>query len=338
MSVDFATILLFADRGFPVLPLCRPTPQGCSYPRRTHAPICPDPGKKPIPYAGVRGARRDPDKIRQFWQWFPDANLGVAMGAVSGHFVMEADGPKGAALLRRFRLPPTPTVLSRRGHHVYLRIPPGYTMRTEHFEELDVIGDRGYVVGPGSRHPSGHLYRWQDYLSLNDLDPAYPPEPLLSWLADHHVLLRDTTPTRTLRTREKAKIAPTSARPAGETSTTRKTSPQGGGVLRLSLLLYLRLVAPPSKNCSRNWRRNPMFAPPVWPFSGSMMFAWASSFCVDCLGIVSGIPRPCLRWARRTTWSIGICMRRPMMNSRYTRCQAFIGPLSEGVCSGHMRH
>ena len=186
------TALMFADHGFPVGPLCRPTPTGCSYTTHAKKGTCKYPGKAPIPYAGVRGFTTDPHKITQFFTWYPDANLGVAMGGA--HFVMESDGPEGDTFMRRFHLPPTPTVISRRGVHAYLRIPPGYRVKTKHLNQLDIIGGGDMVVGPGSVHASGHIYQWQEYLSLEDIEPAYPPEPLIAWMAEHGVLLRGATP------------------------------------------------------------------------------------------------------------------------------------------------
>jgi hypothetical protein len=193
MSSRLEMALKFADHDFPVGPLCRPTADGCSY--RTHAKQapCKYPGKAPIPYAGVHGFTTDPTKIQQFFTWYPDANLGVAMGG--DYFVIEADGPEGLAWVQGFHLEPTVTVISRRGPHAYLRNPPGYHVKTMHLKDLhvDIIGDGDYVVGPGSVHASDHIYRWQEYLSLEDLEPTYPPEPLIAWMAEHGVLRRGAT-------------------------------------------------------------------------------------------------------------------------------------------------
>jgi hypothetical protein len=183
------TALLLAERGFSVGPVCRPTTHtsGCSYPGRSHRPHCPDPGKKPIPYAGVKGFTTDAEKLAQWWRWYPSANLGVAMGRASGHFVIESDGPNGLSFLQQWHLPPTPTVISRRGLHKYLKIPPGYTVTTTHLDELDIIGNSDQVVGPGSVHRTGHIYHWHEYLSLEDVAPVEPPAPLISWLIDHRI-------------------------------------------------------------------------------------------------------------------------------------------------------
>ena len=74
------------------------------------------------------------------------------------------------------------------------RPPPGYTVKTTHLQELDIIGAGDQVVGPGSLHASGYRYTWHDYLSLQDIEPAYPPEPLIAWMAEHGVLRRGATP------------------------------------------------------------------------------------------------------------------------------------------------
>jgi Bifunctional DNA primase/polymerase, N-terminal len=100
--------------------------------------------------------------------------------ASSARFVqqslIEVDGPHGQSILRPFPMPPTPTVMSHRGPHHYVKIPPGYSVKTTHLEELDIIGDGDQVVGPGSIHRSGHLYHWHDYLSLEDIAPVEPPK------------------------------------------------------------------------------------------------------------------------------------------------------------------
>jgi hypothetical protein len=188
------TALLYAVHGFPVGPCCRPTARGCSYAKHAQDTPCKYPGKSPIPYTGVKGYTTDPAKIQQFWQWYPTANLGVAMGAVSGHFVIESDGPQGEAFMRAFHLPPTPTVVSARGLHRYLKIPSGYAVKTAHIGELDIIGDSDQVIGDGSLHASGHVYRWHDYLALPDLAPIEPPDDLRLWLLQRGILQARATP------------------------------------------------------------------------------------------------------------------------------------------------
>jgi hypothetical protein len=66
-------------------------------------------------------------------------------------------------------------------------------VKTTHLEEIDIIGVGDQVVGPGSVHASGHIYHWHEYLSLEEVELAYPPEPLISWMAEHGILRRGAT-------------------------------------------------------------------------------------------------------------------------------------------------
>jgi hypothetical protein len=202
-----AAALVFAARGFPVGPCCRPTATGCSYAKHAKDAPCKFPGKAPIPYRGVKGYTTDPAKIQQFFRWYPTANYGVAMGRVSGYFVIESDGPQGEAFLRTFHIPPAPTVVSARGVHRYLKIPAGYVVKTTHIGEIDVIGDGDQMIGAGSLHRSGHIYHWQQYLSLEDIDPIEPPEALRLWLVQRGILQLSATQISQRRTSQTAKSA-----------------------------------------------------------------------------------------------------------------------------------
>jgi hypothetical protein len=199
------TALMIAARGFPVGPCCRPTPAGCSYPKHAKDTPCKYPGKSPITHTGVKGYTTDPAKIEQFFQWYPTANVGIAMGRVSGHFVIESDGPQGEAFVRTFHIPPTPTVVSARGPHRWLKIPRGYLVKTTHIGELDIIGDGDQVIGPGSLHARGYIYHWQLHLSLEDIDPVEPPEPLRLWLVQRGILQMCATQISQRRTSRTSK-------------------------------------------------------------------------------------------------------------------------------------
>jgi hypothetical protein len=249
-----ATVLIFAERGLPVGPCCRPTPTGCSYPKHTKLSCCKFPGKAPILYRGVRGYTTDPAKIRQFFAWYPTANYGIAMGRVNDHFVIESDGPQGEAFLQSFHLPPLPTVVSARGLHRYLRIPPGYTVRTQHIGELDIIGERGQVIGPGSLHLSGHVYHWHEYLSLVEVEPVYPTERLLSWLTERGLLQRCATQISQPRLRDIQKSAARKGlRSDARTRVTPSTATDGpacnggGGSKTRASTTAPRLVTPPDE-------------------------------------------------------------------------------------------
>lgn len=95
---------------------------------------------------------------------FPGCNFGIITGAASGIVAVEADDEDAVALLHD-RFPPTPLrQRSRKGEHwVYLH--PGFRVGNRvrcsvggREYKLDVRGDGGLIVGPGSTHASGHVY------------------------------------------------------------------------------------------------------------------------------------------------------------------------------------
>lgn len=97
--------------------------------------------------------------------WFEtEQNIAVITGAVSNAVVVDADSPEAERWLVR-HLPRTPwQVRTARGLHAYYRH-PGVPVRNRAKVEtrdgklaLDVRGDGGYVIGPGSVHASGHVY------------------------------------------------------------------------------------------------------------------------------------------------------------------------------------
>ena len=140
-------------------------------------PVFPlDPGTKtPVIKRWPDLATTDAATIRKWWSRRPEANVGVH---TRGLLVLDIDGPEGhdhlGRLADRFGLPATLRVESgntAEPHHYQLlyRLPPGLRSwnkplaRFKGFEEyrkIDVRTDRGQVVGPGSVHATGGVYRW----------------------------------------------------------------------------------------------------------------------------------------------------------------------------------
>ena len=80
------------------------------------------------------------------------------------------------------KLPETVTVRTGRGMHLYFR--PGDTVVRNSASRLgagvDIRGDGGYVVGPGSIHETGALYRFAEGRGLDDVKIARAPK----WLRE----------------------------------------------------------------------------------------------------------------------------------------------------------
>lgn len=109
----------------------------------------------------------EPEMTAWFARW-PEANLGIVTGAVSGLVVLDIDaahdGLQGLAEIeaRHGRLPDTISAeTGGGGRHLYFRHPGGIIHnRVGIASGVDLRGDGGYVVAPPSLHPSGRRYAW----------------------------------------------------------------------------------------------------------------------------------------------------------------------------------
>ena len=158
--------LVYANRGWPVFPCHSPGsgPGGCSCGRED----CASPAKHPRVKAGLRAASLDEAQVRQWWGRWPDANVAIRTGAVSGLVVLDVDPDHGGdasliQLCRRYGSLPEGRIVrtGSGGFHLYFAH-PGTTVRNDTGRRLgtglDVRADGGYVIAPPSRHASGGAY------------------------------------------------------------------------------------------------------------------------------------------------------------------------------------
>ncbi len=83
--------LAYAARGWHVFPCHSARAGRCS----CGAPACQHPGKHPRTLHGLKDATTDPALITRWWQQWPDANVAVATGAVSGLVALDEDPRHG---------------------------------------------------------------------------------------------------------------------------------------------------------------------------------------------------------------------------------------------------
>lgn len=125
-------------------------------------------------------------QIEDWWTQYPDANIGILTGRVSGLAVLDIDGEKGQNSARELDLKTdeTPVVKtgSGNGYHFYYKH-PGYEVRNFAGEMagVDFRGDGGLVIAPPSNHASGNKYQW---LVQPDTPLADPPEWLLALIKE----------------------------------------------------------------------------------------------------------------------------------------------------------
>jgi len=160
--------LAYARRGWPVFPLHHPDAhRGCSC---VDAQACRSPGKHPRTRKGLKDASTDPAQIRRWWEQYPLANVGLAMGRKSGLVAIDVDPRSGGdvsiseLIETHGGLPPTlEAVTGGGGMHIFFAH-PGVTFKNSSSalgEGLDVKTDGGYVVAAPSLHASGKRYEWR---------------------------------------------------------------------------------------------------------------------------------------------------------------------------------
>lgn len=154
---------------------------------------CGSPGKDPVgrlaPH-GVKDATKDLDQVQAWWRQSPYANIGLAMGAISGVWALDVDVEHGgdetlwALEQANGKLPDTPVVYTGGGgRHLFFR----YDKRVRNTAGelgpgLDTRSDHGYVVGAGSNHRSGRSYVDDVEYTFGEVEPAPAPEWLLDML------------------------------------------------------------------------------------------------------------------------------------------------------------
>ncbi len=134
-------------------------------------------GKRPLmKWERFQSERPDLATLEQWAQ--RETNVGIATGAVSGLLVLDLDSAEAVAEAKALGLPDTLTVRTGKGLHAYFKHPGGKVGNRAGIKPgWDIRGDGGYVVGPGSLHPSGRRYEWDNPPGLFDL------APVPNWLA-----------------------------------------------------------------------------------------------------------------------------------------------------------
>jgi putative DNA primase/helicase len=157
--------LAYAARGWHVFPCHTPTQTGCSCRRK-----CDRIGKHPRTKNGLSDATTAEATIRRWWQMWPEANVAIRTGAVSGLVVLDNDIYKGGdTSLRELErsysaLPETVLSLTGGGGEQSFFQHPGSPVKNGVDAlgvGLDIRGDGGYVIAPPSLHKSSARYVWE---------------------------------------------------------------------------------------------------------------------------------------------------------------------------------
>ncbi len=180
MSNLVEAALSYAEKGYHVFP-CKP---------RTKAPATPN---------GFRDATTDEETIRGWWSENAEYNIAIRTGPESGVFVLDMDSPEAFRVAGEHGYIPTTALYGKEGKRgempdaCIVKTGRGFQVYFEYGEEvrnsagglgegLDVRGDGGYVLAPGSVHPNGETYEY--YGPRREPTPA--PDRLLRAIRDGH--------------------------------------------------------------------------------------------------------------------------------------------------------
>lgn len=168
--------LALARRGFRVVPLHVPVDGACS----CDNPTCRgSAGKHPRINGWQDRATNNEQAVAIWWQKWPSANVGIAMGGSGRLVAIDVDGEVGRATLAHYEkrndsLPPTLTARSGRedgGEHRIFRVPDdldldaipnGVGNKRSRHPGIDIRSDGGQIVAPPSLHYTGRRYAWID--------------------------------------------------------------------------------------------------------------------------------------------------------------------------------
>jgi archaellum biogenesis ATPase FlaH len=142
-------------------------------------PIQPREKKPLITWEQYQTRKATLDEIQAWWTKWPDANVGIVAGTISGLVVIDLDTIEAKdrlkELLPDYDLQAVPRSRTGKGWQLFFKH-PGVILpnRAGVIPGLDVRGDGGYVVAPPSIHPNGKQYRWE--VPINGGLPKLPVE------------------------------------------------------------------------------------------------------------------------------------------------------------------
>lgn len=144
--------------------------------------IFPTVGKKPlVVWEKYQNEKPTEDQVKEWWDKWPDADIGAVTGIISGIIVVDIDGGEVP------QFPPTTVSQTSPGHYQYFFKHPVFLIRNSAkivASNIDIRGDGGFVVLPPSKHfnkvtnEQDFIYKW--LISPDDSGFAELP----SWLLE----------------------------------------------------------------------------------------------------------------------------------------------------------
>lgn len=144
--------------------------------------------KEPFGGLGVYNATAKVDQVTEWWQRWPQANIGLHCGG-TGLLALDIDAYKdayaGVDILTRADEETITNLTGNGGTHLLYITPQGtkYGNNKGNLPPgVDIRGWGGYIVLPPSIHPNGNLYRWEDSYGPHEIEPLPLPAGLRAML------------------------------------------------------------------------------------------------------------------------------------------------------------
>jgi len=158
------TALEYLEMGFSVIPVKRSD-------------------KKPYLKSWKEYQKRLPteEEIERWWMLWPNANIAIITGKVSGIIIVDADGPVGIQWMADNLQKTTVYNQTYKGVHGVYKNPQNAVIKNmvRLAPEVDIRGEGGYFISPPSVHQSGHVYKWVFLLDgWADLPEYQPPSSI----------------------------------------------------------------------------------------------------------------------------------------------------------------
>ncbi|GAF82830.1 unnamed protein product, partial [marine sediment metagenome] len=141
--------------------------------------------KKPyIAWEKYQKEKASIELIKQWWDKYPNANVGIVTGEISGIDVIDIDSKKGLDEVEKL-LPDnfiTPIARTPGGGWHYYHHATGMGNSVAFIEHCDFRGTGGYIVAPPSLGENGKPYVWLGSLSIFETNPLSIPESIIELL------------------------------------------------------------------------------------------------------------------------------------------------------------
>ncbi len=145
--------------------------------------------KSYIKWEPFQRRRATKEEIREWWNRWPNAMIGIVTGSISGVVVIDVDTEEGQEAISEY-IPDTllmPTCTTPKGgKHLYFKAPEKpLSNNTRIIPGCDFRGEGGYVIAPPSVNETGGAYVWLEGLSVNEIEPPSLPCSYINYLINY---------------------------------------------------------------------------------------------------------------------------------------------------------